>query len=410
MRSSLSLAVSAFGASAVTALGFVAFGAGRGAAPQTDPATRLHLEALEREIRELRAAQAGSVGAPREAPALVGRGGDASQLGRADAAEQGLATAPAPAPAPAGARALAAWSEQRRLQNERIEDWRGRIAQVTDAAQRDGALREVSAALTEQDPAVVEAALRVFEGTQLAGVSFDREALRTLVLPHLQSDRPRIPWRAAAALRQIRPAPDDPERILARLERDPDVDLVLLAYVFPAVGDRRAAGRVADLFVRLLATDDPRRAFEALTRLEVVHVPLPVYEAVVAATLRHGRPETRDEWLLALARVLPRREAGIEAVFELLSKPDPEGRWHGYVLEGLAVGIAEESRPTAARRAADLLLRAPTSGLRQAALRALQAQGSRDQAGVLRGFVANPLVPEGDRAQARKVLERLERR
>ena len=120
MHSGLSLALSALGASAVTALGFLAFGDGRGAAPQTDPASLRHLEALEREVRELRAAQAGGALAPRAAPPLVGRGSDASQHDRADAA----------VPEP-----VAAWSEQNRRQNERIEGWRGRIAQITDAAQ-----------------------------------------------------------------------------------------------------------------------------------------------------------------------------------------------------------------------------------------------------------------------------------
>lgn len=392
------LAFTGVAASAITAIAFVTLDPMREPAPESGHAVRMRMEALEREVRELRDALVRSEGAPRETPSLVGQRGDKPSPARTEAA---------PEAPPA---AMVGWNDKNRRQKERVADWRQRIVQITDAAGRESALQEVALALREQDAATVETALMVFADVDLADVTLDREVLRTLVVPHLASDLPRIPWRAAAALRQLRPQPEDFDRILDRVERDRHPELLLLPYLLSGDGVKRAEGRVADLFVRLLTTDDPNQALQIAATLSDVHVTLHLHDAVVAAFQRHGAAETRGTWLLALARVLPRREPGVEAVFELLSAPDPENLRHGYVMDCLAGGIADDVRPLAARRAAELLAGAPTQPVRRAALRALDANGGREQAGVVRRFAENPMNPESERAQARRVLERLESR
>lgn len=281
------------------------------------------------------------------------------------------------------------------------------VVQIEDAGRRARGLHDLEESLRSPDPVRATAAMRVLP--RLDAVEYDREGFRTLLLPWLRSPDAAARSAAAFALPAVKADPRDLDAYLDALGDDLEA-IRPHAYALLTLNGRKVDGRVADLFVRLLATTDRRKAIDTANVLRGVPSTLEVQQAAVAAWKRHQESgEPRGLWFHILGQLTPRREPALRAAFDVLAAPDAE--WDGGLLtHRLTLDVAPEDRPLAAMLASQALTKSPHAQVRGEMLGVLAAYGTREQADVVREFANNALVPAAERERAKAVLAKLESR
>jgi parallel beta-helix repeat protein len=282
------------------------------------------------------------------------------------------------------------------------------VLQISDAARRERGLADLGAALASDDPAIARPALASLY--EFRDVKYDRKRFRADVVRQLGSTDDGVQFAAAYAFMQVEREEGDIDLVLAAAEKKPVTPGGLL-HVAMMLSKGRVEGRLADLFVKALAVDDPRRgAMDTANYLRGMWAAPAVEDAVVAAWRRYAAAgHERLLWPYIFGQMRPApRESRVRAIFEMMAGGDDSVRQ----LAGVAVTgpVDETARPLAAQLAAAALADAPTSSLRRTYLDAIKANGGREQVPTLRALAGNEMVGEDLRTLAGQIADDLERR
>jgi parallel beta-helix repeat protein len=284
------------------------------------------------------------------------------------------------------------------------------ILQIADPERRERGLVDLGDALRSDDPNVARPALAsLFE---LRDVKYDKSRFRADVLRQLASADSGVQTASAYALMQVERDPADRDRVLTIAEATP-VPSGGVLHVAMMLSQNRVDGRLADLFVKALAVDDPRRgAMDTANYLRGMWVAPAVEDAVVAAWRRHptmGGPRETGLWPYIFGQMLPGpRESRVRAIFELIASGDDSARQ--LTERAITKPVDESARALAAQLAADGIATAPTAALRRTYLDVIKANGGREQVATLRALADNAMVGDDLRALAAKIADELERR
>jgi hypothetical protein len=231
-----------------------------------------------------------------------------AELASAEAERSRVAPASRPAPPPAPARSLTADQQRAIAVSEIAKPWIDALRQVDDDTLRIGALEAVRAAMAEEDPARVEAALRAF--TTVADVRFDRAPFRPEVTRLLAATDPRIRSLAVYALVTI-PAEAADLDLLLPFADDPVEQVRSSAfYAITRRCGRTLDGAAAEAALRILSEE--ALIDSALRSLGCSRVSPAIERRFLEL---YQRPEWRD---LVLRFGLCRIEEPSDEVFDLL--------------------------------------------------------------------------------------------
>jgi hypothetical protein len=174
---------------------------------------------------------------------------------------------------------------------------------------------------------------------------------------------------------------------------------------------RRAEGRLGDLFVRLLSSEDLREARDAANLLRSAHASPEVQRAVVDAWRRHRASGAEPGlWFHILGQVKPHGGPILDAVFETLRDVPMAASSASLLTEWMSRKRFDVDGPRVADLSAELLATAADRHVQNAALDLLEAHGSSRHAADLERLADNPLVVGQVRERARALAQALRHR
>jgi hypothetical protein len=357
-----------------------------GDAAKTPPAQAPGASASEVSVRELESLRRRNAALEREVTELK-----KTIAATAGDAPPSPSSAPAPAPIPSAVQATSPWAI--------AKPWVDDVTQLQDGGRRAAAIESIRRALADQVPEQVAAALLAIP--QIGQVTYDKAAMRELVLRHAQS--PDIAVRAAfpfALLNVGGPLPGD-------------VELVLPLAADPAPFVRGNAGRSLTFFTKgeltgvtgervlALLNDADRQVRRDVLGSVWGSKVSPEIEAKLLADFASPDTESRHQaFYFGLSTLRSKSPAVVDACIAAMESNDRELQWRARW--GLAQGVPDDQRAKVGDAYLRVLNARTDSSLERDAFEWLRWNGSTAHAAGLEHLAENRLVTEAARKGARE--------
>ena len=298
---------------------------------------------------------------------------------------------PAPGPIPSAVQSTSPWAI--------AKPWVDDVTQLQDVGKRAAAIESIRRALADQVPEQVAAALLAIP--QIAQVTYDKAAMRELVLRHAQS--PDVAVRAAfpfALLNVGGPLPGD-------------VELVLPLAADPAPFVRGNAGRSLTFFTKgeltgvtgervlALLNDADRQVRRDVLGSVWGSKVSPEIEAKLLSDFASPDTESRHQaFYFGLSTLRSKSPAVVDACIAAMESNDRELQWRARW--GLAQGVPDDQRAKVGDAYVRVLNARTDSSLERDAFEWLRANGNAAHAAGLEHLAENRLVTEAARKGARE--------
>jgi hypothetical protein len=286
-----------------------------------------------------------------------------------------------------------------------VKTWKNDVLQIADPGKREAGLASIESAIRGGDAATASAALASLY--DLRDAAYEKSRFRDAVRTRLTDGDPDVRSAAAFALMNVAPEASDVDRVLDAAEAHPgDVrSLIVAAWL----SKNRVEGRLADLYVHALASEDARAARNSANDLRGMWVTAEVEEAALATWRRTRVPGQSNGWWHILGQIQPTREPRVRAIFEVLKDDATDApQLLDRALEERNLDPA--ARPLAADLAAEGLEAAPNAMIRRLHLDVLRRYGGAEHVPALRAYADNSMVAEDLRKQAAAVADAIRRR
>ena len=307
----------------------------------------------------------------------------------------------APSAPSATAEARQAAAQRSRQAHDQMKGWLENALQTKDAALRARTLDAVRQALTQGDPASMQAALLTL--ARLRELDYDKVAFRALVLPCVGSADGDVRAAALYALWNTAPEPSD-LLLLLPLVNDPSAAVrANLTHVLTMYRKGVVDGEAADVVLRLLDDPDAEVRERARSSLWGANVDARIEDRYLAWL---DDPRSRhDAIYFGLSTFAPKSPRVVQALLAAATDPNPEisgrARW------GLTTGVGAESHAAVADAFVGLLESRADPALLKECLRLLRMYGSARHVPALETVLGRPALTTAFRAQLEQLTGEL---
>jgi hypothetical protein len=303
------------------------------------------------------------------------------------------------------------FQEEQRRRNEqnlaanalstRVQAWIDAIQQLTDAAAREQALREVEQALRAGDADSQLVACRAL--TACGQIEFDKSPFRPLLLPLASNARGALRVAALYALRNTVSLPEDSALALA-LADDPSNEARLSGpHLLSMFCERQLAGEADAVLVRMFTGTDYGQRRQMLSGLWGTYIGSGIENYLLELSRSTSRNDQYDAMYYALSTLPSKSEAVVRRLIEFL--PSTDSNVYGRALWGLSYGIEPAQGPLVLQAARDLFDARSDVGIQTSCLDLIGQHAGPELEPWLASLAADTRRPEDVRAAAAAALE-----